>query len=147
MSTKIRGRLLTTDAEIEGAVVRSRTYVETRPRALSAVYLAAEDEFVLAMEGGARLHIPRASLQFLGSASAHDLAQVEVDFGGFGLHWEALDVDHYVPSLVEGIFGNRRWMSELGRKGGASRSEAKASAARENGKKGGRPKLARKPAS
>jgi hypothetical protein len=32
---------------------------------------------------------------------------------------EALDVDHYVPSLIEGVFGNRRWMSELGKRGEA----------------------------
>lgn len=34
--------------------------------------------------------------------------------------------------------------SALGRKGGASKSEAKVQAARDNGKKGGRPKTARK---
>jgi hypothetical protein len=146
MSPKVQGRVLTTDAEIEEAVARSRTYIETRPRALSAAYVADEDEFVLAMEGGVRIHIPRASLQFLGSASANELAQVEVDLDGFGLHWELLDVDHYVPALVNGIFGNARWMSELGKRGGASRSDAKVAAARENGKKGGRPKIERKSA-
>jgi hypothetical protein len=43
-----------------------------------------------------------------------------------------------VAGLVAGVFGTRAWMAELGRKGGSVTSEAKASAVRENGKKGGR---------
>ncbi|MHB8141548.1 MAG: hypothetical protein ACYDHD_09945 [Vulcanimicrobiaceae bacterium] len=37
-------------------------------------------------------------------------------------------------------FGNRRWMSELGKIGGRSRSDAKTRAARTNGRKSGRPR-------
>ena len=39
-----------------------------------------------------------------------------------------------------GVFGNREWMSELARHAGSRTSAAKASASRENGKKGGRPR-------
>jgi len=48
--------------------------------------------------------------------------------------------DLYVPGLIEGAFGSRRWMQQIGKLGGASRSSVKAKAARENGKRGGRPK-------
>jgi hypothetical protein len=59
---------------------------------------------------------------------------------GFGLHWPKLDSDLYVPALLEGILGSRRWMAaRLGAAGGRSRSKAKAAASRENGKLGGRP--------
>jgi general stress protein YciG len=34
----------------------------------------------------------------------------------------------------------RQYLAEIGRKGGSSKSERKAAAARENGKKGGRPR-------
>ena len=44
------------------------------------------------------------------------------------------------PELIEGIFGNRQWMSLIGKKGGSARSEAKVRAVRESGRKGGRPK-------
>ena len=54
--------------------------------------------------------------------------------------WEELDSHLSVPGLVAGTFGTKRWMSELGRKGGSVRSEAKAKSSRENGKLGGRPK-------
>jgi hypothetical protein len=38
------------------------------------------------------------------------------------------------------VFGNRRWMSEIGKRGGAARTAAKAAAARTNGRQGGRPR-------
>lgn len=40
---------------------------------------------------------------------------------------------------MAGIFGTQAWMQELGRRGGHATSTAKATAARLNGKKGGRP--------
>jgi hypothetical protein len=56
-----------------------------------------------------------------------------------GLHWEALDFTISVPALVAGLFGPGTWMAELGRRGGARSSAAKAAAARRNGLRGGRP--------
>jgi hypothetical protein len=41
---------------------------------------------------------------------------------------------------VEGAFGSRRWMQQIGKLGGSRRSTLKAKASRENGKRGGRPK-------
>jgi hypothetical protein len=42
---------------------------------------------------------------------------------------------------LDSVFGSPHWMaSGLGKLGGSSRSEAKASASRNNGKLGGRPK-------
>ena len=38
----------------------------------------------------------------------------------------------------------RQYLAEIGRKGGLSRSEKKAAAVRENGKKGGRPPKSKK---
>jgi hypothetical protein len=56
----------------------------------------------------------------------------------------ALDVDLSVPGLIAGVFGGGAWMRQLGRqmgkKGGSARTQSKARAARENGKRGGRPR-------
>lgn len=69
----------------------------------------------------------------------HEPAHVHVygDGEGYGLHWESLDVDFTVPGLLAGMFGTQSWMA---RQGGQARSDAKAAAARANGRKGGRPK-------
>jgi hypothetical protein len=54
-----------------------------------------------------------------------------------------VDADLYVPALLEGLLGSKRWMaSRLGRIGGQSRSGAKKAASVANGRLGGRPKKA-----
>jgi hypothetical protein len=55
------------------------------------------------------------------------------------LHWRQLDADLYVPALIEGAFGSRRWMQHIGELGGSARSAAKIKASSENGTRGGRP--------
>jgi hypothetical protein len=62
---------------------------------------------------------------------------------GFGIHFPVLDADLYVPGILEGFLGSKRWMaSRLGQLGGQSRSRAKRAASRANGRLGGRPRKA-----
>jgi hypothetical protein len=69
------------------------------------------------------------------------LGDIEVSLSGAGLHFPKLDADLYVPALLEGVLGSRKWMARsMGRTGGASTSAAKTEAARANGKLGGRPR-------
>ena len=67
------------------------------------------------------------------------IAGVQLGARGASLHWEALDVSFSLTGLLAGIFGTRAWMQEVGRRGGSTKSAAKAAAARANGKQGGRP--------
>jgi hypothetical protein len=135
-----KAHILTTDAEIDAAVALAKLREPYRPKAVAAEYRAKDDVIAVKLATGVEVVIPRRLLQGLENATREQLRQVEIWGPGSSLHWEALDVDHYVPSLIEGVFGNRRWMSELGKRGGAARSEAKARAARANGRKGGRPR-------
>jgi hypothetical protein len=91
------------------------------------------------MQNGATFIVPTELLQGLRGAAPELLAEVELWSEGTALHWERLDADFRIPALLLGVFGGKTWMSELGRAGGAVTSPAKAAAARENGKKGGRP--------
>jgi hypothetical protein len=104
----------------------------------NAAYSRALDALVLHLRNGRRVLFPREDLQGLRDAPAAKVARVEV-LAGVGLHWEDLNVDLYGPALLEGIYGSKRWMSEIGRRGGEARSAKKAKAARRNGAKGGRP--------
>lgn len=83
--------------------------------------------------------LPVEEVQGLGGATAEQMRRYELLGGGTGIHFPELDVDLYVPALIDGVYGNRRWMAELGRKVGGAKSEAKRVAARVNGAKGGRP--------
>ncbi|HEV7590745.1 MAG TPA: DUF2442 domain-containing protein [Longimicrobium sp.] len=134
----------TSDAQIQAALERGRQADLADPRALSVRYDAAARRMVVELTNGCALAFPAEAAQGLRGADPAALAQVEVVAGGRALRWDALDVDLGVGPLVQGIFGTAAWMrelrSEMGRTGGRASTPAKATAARENGRKGGRPR-------
>jgi hypothetical protein len=80
----------------------------------------------------------------LEKATPAQLEPIEISPSGFGIHFPKLDADLYLPALLEGFLGSRKWMaSRMGATGGRSRSVAKRSAAKKNGRLGGRPKKKR----
>ena len=84
--------------------------------------------------------IPRGIVPGLEDASAPALRSITVSPAGDAVSWPSLDVDVYVPGLVERAFGTRLFARATGQRGGRRRSRAKAAAARANGAKGGRPR-------
>ena len=128
-----------TDEQIRAANERGRIVRETQPHAQSARYDAKADRVVVELTNGATFAFPPRLLEGLHEASPADIAEVEVIGCGFGLHWEALDLDYTVPGLVNRVFGTARWMAA---RAGRTASPAKAAAARANGAKGGRPRKA-----
>ena len=127
--------------QIESAIARARQFEANDPRVIRVQYEAKEDLVSLCFADGVKVSIPRKQLQGLERANQAQLSNIEIVGHGTGLHWPLLDVDHYVPGLLEHRFGTKRWMNEIGRRGGLVRSEAKAKAARRNGLKGGRPRI------
>lgn len=134
--TKLLDRVITTDAQIDAAIAASK--VGPSHRAVKAYYDRDEDKIVILLADEVEVRLPRKRLQGLENASADEVSQIEIEGPGTGLVWPMIDVAHYVPGLLQGIFGTRKYMQEIGRAGGAKTSDAKAAAARENGKKGGR---------
>ena len=98
---------------------------------------------MVSLDNGLELAFPPRLAQGLEHATPAELGVIEISPLGDGLHWPKLDADLYVPALLQGVFGSKNWMARhLGSAGGRARSEAKAAAARENGRKGGRPRKA-----
>jgi hypothetical protein len=127
------------DTQIRQAKTAGIAALENEPRAKSVRYSPSRRQVVVELTNGCSFIFPVDKAQGLAGASNKDLADVQILGKGFGLHWEKLDADLSIPSLVVGIFGSKAWMRELARRGGASTSPAKATAARANGAKGGRP--------
>lgn len=133
-----------TDKELEEmfkkATENGEKALRLEPRAKTARYDKRTNRLVIELINGTTLMIPSRLIQGLSDAEPEDIAKVKLTPYGLGLHWKKLDADFSVAGLLSGIFGTKVWMSELGRRGGSASSEAKAAAARANGKKGGRPK-------
>ena len=128
------------DAQIAAASARGQEQFDNEPRALAARFEAKSGRIVVELSNGATYAFPASLGQGLEAATEAQLAEVELNGVGFGLHWESLDVDLSIAGLLSGRFGNRAWMSELARRAGSITSPAKAAAARANGAKGGRPR-------
>jgi|SRR5882724_11502107 len=130
---------MTTD--IRQADKRMQARLQRQPRAISARYDRRGARIVVSLSNGLELGVPVDLAQGLADASASDLAAIEISPAGLGLHWPRLDADLYLPALMSGVFGTRRWMARvLGKAGGQVTSAAKQAAARANGRRGGRPR-------
>lgn len=128
-----------TDADIDAALARGKALRATEPRAAKARYDRAKGRLVLDLTNGCTFAFPARMAQGLEEATDDQLATVEILGNGYGIHWEALDMDISVPGLLAGIFGTKTYMARLA---GQSKSPAKAAASRVNGAKGGRPRRA-----
>lgn len=123
---------------------RARALGQARAQDPSAVvdarYDPDEDLINLKFGGGGSMAIPRRIIPGLERASASKMESIVVSPAGDALSWPSLDVDVYIPGLVERAFGTRLFAAATGRRGGRRRSKAKAAAAKANGAKGGRPR-------
>lgn len=123
---------------------RARAQGATRAKDPSAVvdarYDAGRDALDLEFRSGGVIAIPRRVVPGLVGASMSALNAIRVSPAGDALSWPSLDVDVFVPGLVELAFGTRLFARATGQRGGLRRSTAKADAARANGAKGGRPR-------
>jgi hypothetical protein len=108
--------------------------------AVAARYDRRRSRIIVRLNTGVELAFPPALAEGLASGAPEDLADIEISPAGLGLRWPKLDADMYIPALLQGVVGSRRWMaSQLGAAGGRVRSQAKAASSRANGRKGGRP--------
>ena len=111
------------------------------PIVVAACYDATADRVRIELSTGIELGVPPALIEGLDGATPAQLQDIDVSPAGLGLHFPRIDADIYLPGLIEGVLGTRAWMaSRLGAEGGKVRSAAKATAARKNGQKGGRPR-------
>src|SRR5579871_4643587 len=109
--------------ELRRANRRMQERRRTEPHAVSARYDRARSRIVVALSTGAELAVPVDLAQGLAGAKASHLAEIEISPSGFGLHWPRLDADLYLPALMKGVFGTRRWMAQImGKAGGRATS-------------------------
>lgn len=100
------------DAEFAAAEERGRIAMLTEPRATAARYDAAIDRVIVELVNNCTFMFPPRLVQGLEDASGSEIADVATGACGFGLHWDARDVDITVAGLMAGRFGTARYMAE-----------------------------------
>jgi hypothetical protein len=129
-----------TSQEFKQAKARAKTLKAGTPTATSARFDRKSGNIIVTLSSGVGIFFSPKDAQGLDGTPAQ-LRQIEITPSGFGLHFPKLDADLYVPAILEGFLGSRKWMAaRLGAAGGSSRSKPKAAAARANGALGGRPR-------
>jgi hypothetical protein len=112
------------------AQFRARTIAPSGVIATSASYDAKSKAVVIGLASGIRVAFPLAVLPGLERAAPEDLKALLIEGGGYGLHVPALDADISIPQLFKDQLGAE----------GMLKGQRRATASRNNGRLGGRPK-------
>jgi hypothetical protein len=130
-----------TDTEFEAANRRGDGKKAAFPTAVAVRYDRRISRVVISLASGLEIAFAPRYAQGLENAHPADLADAEISASGLGVHFPKIDADIYLPGLLEGFLGSKRWMaSQMGKVGGKVMSQRKVDAARANGRLGGRPK-------
>jgi hypothetical protein len=106
-------RVVTTDAEIDAAIECARMYEKYDRKVVRATYSQKTDSLRLVFDDGAFYVVPRLLIQGLSNAEGKALECIEILDGGTGVLWPSLDVAHYVPAMLAGVYGSEKWMTGL----------------------------------
>ncbi|MDB5073130.1 MAG: hypothetical protein JWM87_4241 [Candidatus Eremiobacteraeota bacterium] len=132
--------LMPTAVEIAEARRRGEEAARVEPRAEHVAYDSRKKRLVLHLRRGAIVAIPVERIKWLRDATARQLAAVYADQFGDAIISDELDMHISVKGLLRDLVGLTGAASMLGSEGGKAKSPAKTTAARANGKRGGRPR-------
>ena len=126
----------------QAAILRTHEADRVEPRAERATYVPKQDLVLVTLRGGFAFGFPLRTVESLQGATEQELSEVRISPSGDGLHWDRLDVDVSLTGLMIRALNLGEWAPRIM---GQIRSEAKARAARKNGRKGGRPRTRTRP--
>jgi len=127
--------------EYEQATQRGKRMLADPSGVVKAWYDRESSRVVLRLRSNLEVSFSPKDAQGLEHAKPSELERIEISPLGHGIHFPKLDADLYIPALLEGFMGSRRWMAaRLGAAGGRASSPAKKAASRANGRSGGRPR-------
>ncbi len=136
---------MVTRDEYAEATERGKRIFAAPTAAVSAGYDRVRDRIVVRLRSGLEISFSPKDAQGFEGATPAQLSEIEITPMRDGLFWPQLDEGLWIPGILEGILGTRKWMAaRLGRAGGAATTPAKKAASRANGRLGGRPKRAAK---
>jgi hypothetical protein len=137
-----------TDAEFAAALAAGRVEAEAEIRAQTVRYVADRDSIEIVTTRNAGFLIPRHWIGALQDVPVEDLAKLEIWPDGSAIELEDRDihisVDGLMTAILPAMLPTRTVAAIFASRGGKATSDAKRSSAKKNGRKGGRPRKARK---
>ena len=130
------------DEEYGQALAESENRLRPPWSLASVRYDRRRNRIILGLEKGVEFSLPLALVSELADAPPDVLAQMHLSPSGEVLVVDGIDVHVGTKGLIEAalsVLPAKAFAATLGAAGGARSSNAKRSAAAENGKKGGRP--------
>ena len=107
--------------ELKAANKRAAAHLSKTPTAVAAHYDRRPGRLVVDLNTGLQIAFKPQDAQGLEEAKPEQLAKIEISPSGLGLHFPDLDADLYLPGLLEGLLGSKRWMAPSWAKPGESR--------------------------
>jgi hypothetical protein len=139
-TTKKRGRIVTTAAEMRQAVKHARQRERTATKIRAVCYDGARDKIVADLSTGVTLTVPRRAVPGFAKASPKKLQDIAITPGGEGLWSEAADDGALLEQLLILAAGEATLGTIGARINASKKSPERAAASRANGIKGGRPR-------
>jgi hypothetical protein len=117
------------------AVKRGKESMKKYPCAKRVRYDKRSRSVRVELTNGCTFIFPPDLVQGLADVSDEVLADVELLGLGFAIVFTRLDMEYSIAGLMQGVFGNKAWMTELWSKN----SEAERFTSRRNGRKSKQP--------
>lgn len=95
----------------DDATARAEALRAAGPTALAAHYDRRSSRIVVTLSSGLGVTVRPRDLEGFEGAGPDLLEPIEISPSGLGLHFPKLDADLYLPALLEGVFGTRRFMA------------------------------------
>jgi len=105
-----------TDTSFEAANRRGAAKKSAFPVALAVRYDRRISRIVISLASGLEIAFAPRNVQGLEKAHPADLVDAEISHSGLGVYFPKIDADIYIPALLRGFLGSKRWMaSQLGK--------------------------------
>jgi hypothetical protein len=106
------------DEEFDVAVEWAERRRREEPFAVAARYDRRIGRIMVRLHTGIEIAFAPHETQGLEAAKVADLLEIEISPSGYGLHFPRVDSDLYLPALLDGVFGSRRWTAAKADAGG-----------------------------
>ena len=126
-----------TDEAFKAAKARGNALL-AGPCAESAHYDAGRNRVVVRLTTGVEIGFSPRRAQGLEHSVPSDLDEIEISPGGLGIHFPKLDADFYVPGLLKGHLGTKKWMVELAAQDAVHKRPTEKNSTRTTGKRSAR---------